>query len=172
MNQSVRIVVLFMLLSMLSLQCRKKFTCSFTSYYQPVSLAFIGYSAVQLDRIIILSYPANNGLVNPLSMDTLYGSAGLREGDTTYSSRNGLQHNGFFKAVGGLDYKIILPEAGKEYTVINIREGETTSFWEQNYECSPGASQARIVPLLSTVSGGNYENGYAEANNYFIFLKP
>jgi len=172
MKISTRIFTLMLLLSLQGVQCAKKYTCSHSNIYQPVSVAFIGYTAAQLETIIIVSFAANTGLANPLSADTFHSGQVLREGDTTYNFLDTFHyHRGFIKATGGLDYKVILPAVAKEYIISEIREGESISTWEQKNHCSPGAGAANIVPLHSTVSGGNYENGYAEANNYYIFLK-
>lgn len=161
-------LLLFFLLTVSG--CGKKYTCSYNNYYQLSSVAFTGSGAGALPYFVVKRYIAQTQFTGLLGTDTIETAGAFVAGDTLCRSFSSYRHEGFFKVESGIDYKIMIP-GGKEFTITGVKPGDTTVTWTQKEHCSPGASQARIVPLDFVVTGGGVSGWYpGEANNYFIFL--
>lgn len=69
--------------------CRKEeYTCGFSYYYNPAFVAFKGFSATELELVLVQHYTGDGNFTTLLSADSLDASAGLTEGDTAYSAAN------------------------------------------------------------------------------------
>lgn len=147
--------------------CRKKsYTCSYKYYYISEHIAFVGYDAGQLNRVVVDRY--QKGTTSLIGTDTIDASGAVFRGDTAYHATSG-SYSGFMDVSDGADYKIRVLSVGQTYTLA-LSSGAESETWEQDSHCSPGAGEARITPYAVLLGGSNYTPFAPSTNNYFIFL--
>lgn len=127
--------------------------------------ASIGFSAAELNLIIVNRYKPNNNFDSLMTTDTLDGSSGIVKGDTTYYKAN----DDFFEVARGADYKIWVPNAGKVYQITEVRSFASGAEWTQEEPCARGALQARFRGFGFKLNGQDYPD-YEAKDRWSIFL--
>lgn len=155
-----------LLLSLLG--CKKKqYTCGFSFYYPPAYVAFKGFSVTDLNLVVLSRYTAGTGFSDLQGVDSIDGSAALFEGDVAYNKEN----YGFFTIISGVDYKIRIPQTGKEFLITEITKPESGMSWVQNEHCATGSGQALIRQFVLKVDGREYALVVRKINNFYVYLE-
>lgn len=155
------------LLFLLLWGCKKDpYTCSHSYYYVPAQVGFVGFSAPELELIIVNRYKAGSNFDSLLTTDTLDGSSSIVKGDTMYYKID----KSFFTVSEGADFKVSLPNAGKEFRITEVRSFEKEYTWTQKEHCAMGASQTSVRPFAFKLNGQDYP-AYDSQNSWYIFLR-
>jgi len=155
--------------------CRKEqYTCMYSiDYAAPCSVAFTGFTASELDTIILERYRGGSNFADLISRDTLSFTDPVFAGDTAYAAEaeDSISHKGFW-SLRAEDYRVLLPTAGRTYEITGARIGPSSYSWTQQEHCSPGAGTPRIATLENIHVDHQPVNPVGEkANWYFIYLR-
>lgn len=146
--------------------CNKEYTCGFSYYYNPAYVAFKGFTANELETVIVGRYTGDGTFSNLIATDTIDASTALFESDTAYGADN----FGFFTVAAGVDFKILVPQTGKEFRITDVRKFEDGYHWVQDDRCGSGSQPARIRSYGFKVDGAEYTPFERRVNNWYIFL--
>lgn len=171
MKKSFKFLLLCSLLAVISSCKKKEYTCGHSIFYQPVSIVFKGFSAADLKKVIVKTYVADSQFDQPLSTDTFdYSHADFR-GDTAYIYVAPFDEStGFYDIEVGKDYTFAVLTTNDVYSIKNVMEGKKSDTWTQDHECSMGAGQAEIEPLLLDVNNKSASPFYWNTNRYLVCL--
>jgi len=151
--------------------CRKpQYTCSYSYYYRPINVSFVGYTEAELDTLILSAYEQNSDYAHLIQSDTEVFSHLYFTGDTAYRDRNNNYLSAFFSLSDAADYLIEVASTHTQYKVFNIYANHDPVTWEQDTPCSPGASQARITTYAYQTSGHTGHLYQASTNNFYLPL--
>jgi hypothetical protein len=155
-----KIIVLLAALSLFSFpSCKKekekkKYTCGSITYYISVFVILKGFSSDQLDSVIIRTYEPNGQFDHILSTDTFNYSNASFLSDTAYP-QDLAGKVGFYELVKGKEYQFEVLSTNQTYKISNIRDGATSSSWEQEEPCSGGGGSGPkdFQPELMDIDG-------------------
>ncbi len=150
--------------------CTKQYVCSYSYVYMPEQIAFAGYTPGELSQVVFQQYKAGSSFSELKSTDTMDASGAVFKGDTAYLAVNTPSYRGFFSVREGIDYKVSVLQANKDYSIV-LKSGKDGESWTQQEHCSPGASNSRPVPYFTTVNGAEYQAYAPYPNNFFICLR-
>jgi len=158
--------------------CQKKqrhYQCSQSVYYISfgVGVTFSDFDSATLHTIILSRYKGGTDLGTLIETDTIHCDNFTFKGDTAYA---GLDYRGYdsalFSVIGGVDYTVSLPAAGKRFLITGTSSGPAQYTWVQDHPCSPGAGSPAIAPYGNIHVDGDLVSPYTtQTNNYFICLK-
>lgn len=158
-------IIPVLLLLVLMTSCSKKLQhCSQAIYPIPGYGAFIGFTASELDTIVIEKYQPGSQLSQLLDVDTVSTPSPVFNHDTAYRSIMG----GFFNVGSGVDYKILLPGANRSFVVTQVTYGDLVMEWEAEI-CRDRTFVT--APYKVNIDGQFVEMYVLTNNNNYFYLK-
>jgi hypothetical protein len=134
----------------------------------PCDVAFFGFSANELDTIILRQYKAATGYIDLLENDTLFITAPQFKNGVAYSDTSSYRYKGFFTLTEGVNYKLIFPANNKEYLISNIVAGPATDTFITTDHCPLGTGGPWLTTVSSKINGEVAQLWTPNANNFFI----
>jgi hypothetical protein len=162
----------FFLLSFLAITaCKQSQTkCTRHIIELPCDVAFAGFSANELDTVVLTQYNAATGFVELLQTDTLFISAAQVKNGIAYSDTSSYRYKGFF-TLQNRNYKVYFPEINREYKITDITSPPVAdTFVTTADHCSMGAGSPDFRSVSARIDGLEAPVSTPNANNFFILI--
>lgn len=120
--------------SLLLLSCKQKeVSCSAVRYKVPSAVAFKGYTAPELQTILVRRYVPNTTFQQWQGTDTIRPSNITLRGDTAYATAT---YEPLVFLYRGSDYELVLPAASHTYRISSIHySNDTIVYWTRTKDC-------------------------------------
>ncbi|RYE00118.1 MAG: hypothetical protein EOP54_01345 [Sphingobacteriales bacterium] len=155
---------LYLLLSVslfVTASCKKeRSTCYYNIYYLPFGFAFEGFTADEVDTLILKTYAPGSGFSNLQHTDTIYtANNDITDGIIYRKPEADSAHTGSGSGFGALtigsDYILEFPALQSAIKIKEITQGPDRHIFQVDGRCSPGAGQARF-----DIFKANFESNY------------
>lgn len=171
-----KIAVLIILTSLIG--CKKEYTCEYGFYSLPINFSFIGFSANELDTIVIQKYLNNNGTKGSwIATDSIIQTA-VMQGDTAYSKlqflgQNIVDYTGFYSYPDGendIFVELQVTSTEQKFALFNFKATENNIF-TQNEPCTPQGGRTFLSVYSVDITGEHSRLYQPITNRNFIGLK-
>lgn len=135
-----------------------KDTCIRYYYYlRPLGIVFKGFNQSALHKIIINRYFGETNFQNRISTDTLYfaDSQMIQAHDTVLLLHDTSAARYFWTLEAGIDYKVSIPLAYKNYEITGTQKGPDSDTFETDGPC--GLGNFEVLPFINTHIDGTLE---------------
>lgn len=148
------IVIIFMMVNLSSCekQGKKEICCHDILSIRPVALGFVGYDSTDLKNLRLFAYKRDSNFQNPV--DSIFGrdyDFSFRHDTATVIAATA----GKFFIAADIDYVISILDSSSVHTITKQVEGEKQTDCIEMEHCSPGSSQAIILPIQNIHVDGN-----------------
>lgn len=146
---------------------RKNAICHYSIFYlRGTYVAFSGFSAQDLDTIIIRRYQPGSQFQQLVDTVTSFADTNFRKNDIAYCDFNNLN---FF--ISEYDYEYFVKSTNSLFRISDIETGEKSGTREGSPDCSPGSGSAQILPYTSVMVNGKKTTPFNDGQMmYYVLL--